>query len=367
MSGMVHKKIAVFGMLLFAAFFCLKAGVYAGERGDAARSFRYGAGGDTPSGASLQVMNANAWRRMGDAYYNGSGQVINGAYARGIDVSSNNGAVDWQAVKADGVDFAIIRCGYGMDQPGQDDIRYIENVTGCEAAGIPYGVYIYSYADTVERAVSEADHVLRLIRGRNLSYPVYFDMEDQSIFSKTTPQQREQIASAFCRRIEAAGYEAAIYASQYAFTNDLPEETFDQWGRWVAHYSSQCGYEGTYQMWQATNQGAVAGVQGPVDINFLISDQIFVKPEIKKAATAGKKAAKVSWKPKKKGTVCEIAYSRKKKGGYKVLTKNAKKGSVKVRKLKSGKKYYFKVRMRRVVNGVTVYSKYSKIKTLRVR
>lgn len=367
MSGTVCKKIVLSCMLLFAAFFCLRTGVYAGERGDAAQSFRYGAGAEGLPDSPVSLMNAGGWQRVGNAYYNGNGQAINGAYARGIDVSSNNGSIDWQAVKADGVDFAIIRCGYGMDQPEQDDIRYLENVAGCEAADIPYGVYIYSYADTVERAVSEADHVLRLIRGRNLSYPVYFDMEDQSIFSKTTPQQREQIASAFCQRIEAAGYEAAIYASQYAFTNDLPEETFNQWDRWVAHYSDQCGYAGTYQMWQATNQGMVAGIQGPVDINFLISDQIFVKPEIKKAVTAGKKAAKVSWKPKKKGTVCEIAYSRKKKGGYKVLTKNAKKGSVKVRKLKSGKKYYFKVRMRRVVNGVTVYSKYSKIKTLRIR
>ena len=332
MSGTVCKKIVLSCMLLFAAFFCLRTGVYAGERGDAAQSFRYGAGAEGLPDSPVSLMNAGGWQRVGNAYYNGNGQAINGAYARGIDVSSNNGSIDWQAVKADGVDFAIIRCGYGMDQPEQDDIRYLENVAGCEAAGIPYGVYIYSYADTVERAVSEADHVLRLIRGRNLSYPVYFDMEDQSIFSKTTPQQREQIASAF-----------------------------------LAHYSDQCGYAGTYQMWQATNQGMVAGIQGPVDINFLISDQIFVKPEIKKAVTAGKKAAKVSWKPKKKGTVCEIAYSRKKKGGYKVLTKNAKKGSVKVRKLKSGKKYYFKVRMRRVVNGVTVYSKYSKIKTLRIR
>ena len=119
-------------------------------------------------------------------------------------------------------------------------------------------------------------------------------------------------------------------------------------------------------MWQATNQGRVAGVQGPVDINFLISDQIFVKPTVK-VTTAGKKKVKVSWKPKKKGSTVQIYYSRSKKGKYKLLTKNAKKGSAKIKKLKSGKKYYFKVRLSRQLNGVTVCSRYSKTVSVRVR
>ena len=299
------KQIGVSFMLLCAAFFCLHTGVQAEEKGDQANSFRYGASALQQPGLSFGLMNAGAWQRSGDVYYSSNGQVIKGAYAKGIDVSSNNGTIDWNAVKADGIDFAIIRCGYGMNQTDQDDSQWLANVTGCEAAGIPYGVYIYSYADSVSRAVSEADHVLRLINGRNLSYPVYFDMEDAFIFSSTTAKQRGKIAKAFCDRIEAAGYEAAIYSSNYSFTNDLPEKTFDQWGRWVAHYSAQCGYKGTYQMWQATNQGRVAGIQGTVDINFLISDQIFVKPTIK-VSTAGKKKVKVSWKPKKKGTTCQI-------------------------------------------------------------
>ena len=360
------KQIGVSFMLLCAAFFCLHTGVQAEEKGDQANSFRYGASALQQPGLSFGLMNAGAWQRSGDAYYSSNGQVIKGAYAKGIDVSSNNGPIDWNAVKADGIDFAIIRCGYGMNQTDQDDSQWLANVTGCETAGIPYGVYIYSYADSVSRAVSEADHVLRLINGRNLSYPVYFDMEDASIFSSTTAKQRGKIAKAFCDRIEAAGYEAAIYSSNYSFTNDLPEKTFDQWGRWVAHYSAQCGYKGTYQMWQATNQGRVAGIQGTVDINFLISDQIFVKPTIK-VSTAGKKKVKVSWKPKKKGTTCQVYYSKSKKGRFKSVTKNAKKGSVKIKKLKSGKRYYFKVRLSRQINGVTVYSKYSKTVSVRVR
>ena len=95
----------------------------------------------------------------------------NAAIARGIDVSEHNGKIDWEKVKSSGIDFAIIRCGYGMDLPKQDDKYWQYNVTECERLGIPYGVYIYSYADSTDRAASEADHVLRLLKGHTPSYP----------------------------------------------------------------------------------------------------------------------------------------------------------------------------------------------------
>ncbi|MCD8019621.1 MAG: glycoside hydrolase family 25 protein [Clostridiales bacterium] len=332
----VRTFLAAF-MIIMAAAFLFSIDGKAAKQGDQADSFRYGLSAESDSMNGVTLLANNAWKRVGNAYYNGSGSKINGAYAKGIDVSSNNGSIDWAAVKADGVEFAIIRCGYGMNQTDQDDIRWEENVSGCEAVGMPYGVYIYSYADSVSKAVSEANHVLRLIKGHNLSLPVYFDMEDSSIFNNTTAKQRGKIAAAFCKKIEAAGYDVAIYANYNAFTNELPEETFDQWGRWVARYNSSCGYKGTYQMWQATNKGTVDGIQGFVDIDFRISSQIFVKPTIK-VATSGKKKAKITWKPKKSGTTCQIYYSRKKNGKYKVLSVNGKKGSAKVKKLKSGKK-----------------------------
>ena len=360
------KKMSVSCMLVMLGFFCLYTGVEAEEKNDRAESFRYVNGKEKESPPVFGVMNVNAWKRDGDAFYNNRGQAIPGAYAMGIDVSSNNGSIDWNAVKADGVEFAIIRCGYGMNQPEQDDKRWQENVAGCEAAGIPYGVYLYSYADSVSRAVSEAEHVLRLVAGRSLAYPVYFDMEDQSIFRNTTAKQRVKIAEAFCKKIEAAGYKAAIYANHYAFTNELPEKNFNRWGRWVAHFAPKCGYKGKYQMWQATNQGRIAGIQGNVDVNFMISDLAAEKPVIH-VVSAGKKKVKVSWKPKKKGTTCQIYYSRTKKGKGKLVTKNAGKGWAKIRKLKSGKTYYFRVRLSRKINGVTVCSKYSKSRKLKAR
>ena len=184
----------------------------------------------------------------------------------GIDVSHHQGEIDWAAVKESDVDFVIIRCGYGMDETGQDD-RYFEyNASECERLGIPYGVYIYSYADSVERAQSEAEHVLRLINGRKLSFPVYFDIEDDT----TKEADHAAIASTFCNQIEAAGYPVGVYANLDWWKNRLTDPCFDNWHRWVAHYSESCGYTGEYAMWQFTDSGTVDGIEGNVDMNYLI-------------------------------------------------------------------------------------------------
>lgn len=294
------------------------------------------------------------------------GSVVSGAYARGIDVSKNNGEIDWKAVKASGIEFAMIRCGYGSNIKEQDDIRWQENVTGCEAVKIPYGVYLYSYADTKAKAVSEAKHVLRLLKGHKPQYPIYLDMEDPVIFRSTTPKQRGIIAKAFCDRIKAAGYKASIYSGKYNFERELTDPVFDKLGRWVAHYSKKCGYQGTYQMWQATNKGRVAGIQGNVDINYMISSQIFVKPAIQIKSTK-KKTAKITWKPGKAGTICYIYYAASKKGKWNQVRVSGKKGTSTLKSLKAGKTYYFRVRISRRVKSTVVYSKYSAVKKCKIR
>ena len=85
---------------------------------------------------------------------------------KGIDVSSHQGKIDWDKVKAGGVEFAIIRCGYGSDIKEQDDAEFERNISECARVRIPYGVYLYSYADSVEKARSEAHHTLRMLNGR---------------------------------------------------------------------------------------------------------------------------------------------------------------------------------------------------------
>ena len=104
--------------------------------------------------------------------------------AQGIDVSYRQGDIDWEKVKNSGqVDFAIIRCGFGMNETKQDDSKWKYNSSECERLGIPYGVYLYSYADTVAKAKSEANHVIRLIKGKKLSYPIYYDMEEKTVLN----------------------------------------------------------------------------------------------------------------------------------------------------------------------------------------
>ncbi len=173
----------------------------------------------------------------------GSQRLIPGAISKGIDVSEHNRTIDWEAAKNDGVKFAIIRVGYGNDLTNQDDKYWLRNVSECERLGIPYGVYIYSYAKNADMARSEADHVLRLIKGHDLSYPVYFDMEDKSQFNATGGDSTElaKIASAFSEKIEAAGYDVGIYANRNWFTNYLTDSVFDNWVRWVARSFVESG------------------------------------------------------------------------------------------------------------------------------
>lgn len=181
-----------------------------------------------------------------------------------IDVSKHQGVIDWSKVK-DHVDGAIIRCGYGMNIQSQDDEQFVANVEGCLKYGIPFGVYIYSYANTIKAAESEAAHVLRLLapyKGK-LSYPVYYDLEEDE-----TEETAVERAKVFGRIIEAAGYMCGIYANQYWWQTYL-KNNLDQYTKWVARYSNSkpVGISGTYDMWQYTSKGSVPGIKGNVDMN----------------------------------------------------------------------------------------------------
>lgn len=193
---------------------------------------------------------------------------------RGIDVSEHQNNIDWGKVKSSGmVDFVIIRCGYGMNVKNsytnewmQDDDYWERNVSECERLGIPYGVYLYSYAKNVEQAKSEAEHVLRLIEGHQLSYPVYYDLEDDSI----PKSDLAKIAEAFCSTIKDAGYPVGVYANTYWWNNYLTDPVFLNWHKWVAQYNVTCDYEKTFSIWQYSSEGSIPGISGNVDMNYLI-------------------------------------------------------------------------------------------------
>lgn len=189
-----------------------------------------------------------------------------------IDVSEHQGVIDWEQVK-DHIDGVILRCGYGMDIASQDDKQWARNVAECERLGIPYGAYIYSYATNTDRAKSEAQHVLRLIQGHKLSYPVYFDMEEPGTEGAAVAN-----AIAFGDIIEAAGYWCGVYYNRN-WHNNVIKGQLDRFTRWGAGYGTNNGQkQDNYKpgfgedIWQYSSKGSVPGISGGVDVNVCYRD-----------------------------------------------------------------------------------------------
>ena len=232
------------------------------EQNDLANSFRYTDGQVKDSGYANYAARATT---------NSGWPEDSRAISKGIDVSYHNGTIDWKKVKQSEVEYAIIRCGYGTNDKSQDDKKWEENVKGCIDNNIPYGVYLYSYADTVEKASSEADHAIRLLQGKKLKYPVYYDLEEDKLRDKISKQTIADIAQTFCDKLSAKGYTVGIYANKDWFTNYLTDSRFNNWTKWVAQYNTVCNYKGKYDMWQCSSTGRVPGISGNVDLNYSYS------------------------------------------------------------------------------------------------
>ena len=191
-----------------------------------------------------------------------------GATAQGIDVSEFQYQINWDAVKASGVDFAIIRIGWWNN--GVD--KYFErNVAECERLGIPWGAYLYSYSMDAEDAASEANHAIDLMnqmkaKGYTPDLPVYLDLEDAEV--PRDAAKLATISSTFNSKIAAAGYEPGVYASASWWKNYLTSPVFDSWSKWSAQYYSVCEAPSDPDMWQYTSSGSVPGISGPVDVNY---------------------------------------------------------------------------------------------------
>lgn len=216
----------------------------------------------------IKRLGVAAWGESNGQFYSSNGKVIKGAIRKGIDVSYHNGKnINWEKVKKSGIDFAILRCGFGNNYSKYDDSTFLRNATECERLGIPYGVYLYSYADSISDAESEANHTLRLLKGRTLSYPVYYDLEDKSMI-KLGSAKITAIAEKYCSIIESKGYSAGIYANLNWWKNYLKSSKLDKYEKWVAQYYYECTYSKTYRLWQSTSEGSVKGIEGKVDLNF---------------------------------------------------------------------------------------------------
>lgn len=190
---------------------------------------------------------------------------------KGIDVSYHQGVIDWKKVKKAGIEFAILRIGYGMYE-NQKDKQFEANYTNARANDIPVGVYVYSYANSISQAEKEAECVIKWLDGRHLDLPVYFDLEDstQSKLSRTT---LNEMCKAFCNKIEKAGYWGGIYTNKDWAVNKIDgAELGKRYTYWIAQYNDKCTYTGPYAMWQYSSSGKVDGIKGNVDMNYLYSD-----------------------------------------------------------------------------------------------
>lgn len=281
----VLAVVLVLGMVPSAAF-----GVPSGAAADdVPDSWRYDKGEwifaePEPQGDVMVLSYQEGWNwpKIEGGYQSNDGNVVN-AVKRGMDVSYWQGLINWERVKADDIDFAILRCGYvkTLGRP-QVDQQWKRNAQECDRLGIPYGVYIYSYAKTVEAAKAEADHVINTLKGFSPTYPVYFDLEEKSLESTSNRMLLANMASAFCDKIAAAGYTPGIYANTNWWNNYLTDPVFDQWERWVAQYNSKCSYtRGSYRLWQCSASGKVDGIVGNVDLD-LEFDGAFASNPVRK-------------------------------------------------------------------------------------
>ena len=190
----------------------------------------------------------------------------------GIDVSSYQPMIDWQQVRDAGIEFVMLRVGYRGYTSGEltMDKDFASHLAGATEAGLDLGIYFFSQALTPEEAVEEAEYVLECVDGLELAYPIYFDWEEVQAEARTDEMNMLMLTScalAFCERIEQAGYRAGIYFNQAYGYQQLNLVSLKDYDFWLAEYDAVPTFAYDVQMWQYTDQGAVPGIDGNVDLN----------------------------------------------------------------------------------------------------
>ena len=179
---------------------------------------------------------------------------------QGIDVSAWQGSINWGLV-AKSKHFAIIRAGTGSQNV---DSYWETNYRNAKNAGLKVGAYWYSYAKSVSDAKNEAKSFLKALSGKKFEWPVYYDIEEQSIFDA---KLQDSIAKAFCELLEANHYYCGIYSSTNTFTNYFKAETRTRYTIWLAHWGVvRPTYSGKYDVWQKS-VGRCEGINGDVDLD----------------------------------------------------------------------------------------------------
>ncbi len=216
-------------------------------------------------------------------------------YQHGINVSSDNGVIDWYKVKNDGIKFAMIRGGYrenvissdGIEGKLVEDSEFIYNIEEATKYNLSVGVYFSSQAKTEEEAIQEASFLLERIKNYKISFQVAINVENGKE-DNLTKEERTKVVKSFCDTIESAGYVAMIYAGKDCAENKLEMSELFEYDLCMVDYTGATQddpvikpskYKGKYMMWQYTSEGSVEGIEGKVDRNIYYS-QVVLEPII---------------------------------------------------------------------------------------
>ena len=202
-----------------------------------------------------------------------------------IDVSTHNGSIDFNKVRAAGIENVIIRCGftgYGKSQTLNKDARFEENYKKAKEAGLHVGAYYFSVALTEADADREADFVLSLLKDKQFDLPIYYDVEDVHDTTQAGVLTQNMgglskaaltaIVNRFCETVEKAGYFVGIYSGKYWFKDKMDMSVLNRYTVWLAHWTTKTDYTGPYALWQYTDSGRVDGITTAVDMNELYQD-----------------------------------------------------------------------------------------------
>ena len=191
----------------------------------------------------------------------------------GIDVSKWQGDIDFSKLKSAGVEFVIIRIGSSTGINGENfiDSKFIQNIKNANSVGIPVGVYFYSYANSVDKAISDAKWIIENIKDYKVELPIAFDWENWGSFNtyELSFFGLTNMAKGFMDTVKDAGYDAMLYSSKTYLENIWMSVDYPVW---LAHYTKNTNYAGAYSYWQICSNGRVDGINGDVDIDIRYID-----------------------------------------------------------------------------------------------
>ena len=193
----------------------------------------------------------------------------------GIDVSGNQGNIQWEEVKQANVKFAILKLGNIYDdEPNYVDSKFSRNYKECTKQNMNIGIYVYNYCNNIDSIIEGAKWVVNKMKNKKIQLPIYIDMEDSTLLQEGK-EKLTNLCIEFLKIIKENGYKAGVYANLDWFKNYLDDSKFADFSIWVAQTEvNKCDYNGKYDIWQFTHEGQLNGIKGYVDIDYLKNDKL---------------------------------------------------------------------------------------------